>query len=447
MTFEHAYDTSAEGALTGPTGPVVSGPGKTVYIDSESQQGSNDSALVITAKSVGHFLPATDAQERRATRYKHQRAAAKLLPKSRTAKCLWAVSSLQYGVDVIHNSIEQRARFSGLQTCGSVWSCPCCSGTVSEQRRGELNALLVWARKNGYHPLMLTLTARHSRTDGLADLLDGMKKAKRALANHRTFKALRPDLVGYVTATEVTGGGKNGWHPHFHQIMLLKAKDQADAIAKVEVLRSPWLASLRGAGLDGAGAAFHVQGASAAGNYVTKWGAAEELTLSANKQAKSKDGRMPFQLLADYAEHDDKQAGALFAEFSETFKGRRQLVWSPGLKKLARIAEVSDEKAAEDAVRRADESQADKQVGHFTPDGWKRIRAHRATVLKFAEVGGEAGVSAVVLAATGRPALPLPTTTQGGMGAVAPMATGASAPALAISAVPAAGPPQSAAAP
>ena len=99
-----------------------------------------------------------------------------------------------------------RARFSGLQTCGSVWACPCCSGTVSEQRRRELNALLAWARKQGLHPVMLTLTARHSVDHRLAELLDGMKNAKRRLTTHRTFaKLLRPQLVGYVTATEVTG--------------------------------------------------------------------------------------------------------------------------------------------------------------------------------------------------------------------------------------------------
>ena len=105
---------------------------------------------------------------------------------------------------------------SGLQTCGSVWACPCCSGTVSEQRRRELNALLAWARKQGLHPVMLTLTARHSVDHRLAELLDGMKNAKRRLTTHRTFaKLLRPQLVGYVTATEVTGVASTGGIPTF----------------------------------------------------------------------------------------------------------------------------------------------------------------------------------------------------------------------------------------
>ena len=91
---------------------------------------------------------------------------------------------------------------------------------------------------------MLTLTARHSVDHRLAELLDGMKNAKRRLTTHRTFaKLLRPQLVGYVTATEVTGGGFNRWHPHFHQVMLVRAGNQAEALDLVEKLREPWLAS------------------------------------------------------------------------------------------------------------------------------------------------------------------------------------------------------------
>ena len=113
-------------------------------------------------------------------------------------------------------------------------------------------------------------------------------------------------------------------------------------------------------------------------------------------------------MLADYADQNDARAGALFAEFAGVFKGRRQLVWSPGLKKLAGIDEVSDEQAAEDAVRMADESKHDERVGHFTPKGWSVVRRHRAALLKFAELAGAAGVDAVVQASK-PPSPPLPT--------------------------------------
>ena len=91
-------------------------------------------------------------------------------------------------------------------------------------------------------------------------------------------------LIGSVTATEVTGGGTHGWHPHFHTLMLIEATTEAEAIEFVERLRAPWLSCLRAFGLDGAGAAFDVQGAASAGNYVGKWGAAEELALGERKR-------------------------------------------------------------------------------------------------------------------------------------------------------------------
>ena len=178
-------------------------------------------------------------------------------------------------------------------------------------------------------------------------------------------------MVGYITATEVTGGGFNGWHPHFHILMFFQCATEAEAIAKAETLRGPWLAGLKSEGLSGTGAAFDVQGGSAAGNYITKWGAAEEVALGGKKKGRG-DGRAPFQLLADYADNDDKQAGALFAEYAKEFAGYRQLVWSPGLKALFCIEDIADAKAAADEVRRADQSKAEAQVGHFTPIEWGR---------------------------------------------------------------------------
>ena len=156
--------------------------------------------------------------------------------------------------------------------------------------------------------------------------------------------------------------------------LIVKAADAAAAEALIRLLQDPWLASLKGVGLSGTGQGFDVQNASAAGNYVAKWGAAEELTLTAKKEARSKTGRSPFQLLADYAERDDKQAGALFAEYAQVFKGLRQLVWSDGLKKLAGVDAMSDEEVAEQEVRLLDAAKSDTRTAHFTPKDWARDR-------------------------------------------------------------------------
>lgn len=302
------------------------------------KKGVEDARLGTTAKSVGHF-------EARATRFKHQRHAAKLLKgKGRVGLCRWSVVSKRAGVDMVASSYADgkadRVHYEGLQTCGSVWACPCCSKRISETRRDEMNQLLAWSRSEGHRVSMITLTARHGRDDELSELLERMKDAKRRWAQHRRYKNIKPQMIGSVTATEVTGGGAHGWHPHFHMIIV------TDPDCDLEPLRDAWLAALRGAGLDGAGAAFQVQNADQAGKYITKWGAAEELALKDHK--KGRTGRTPAQLLAASCDDQDRVAGMLWSEYAEVFHGRRQLVWSRGLKDLAGINDVDDQEAAQD---------------------------------------------------------------------------------------------------
>lgn len=301
--------------------------------------------LDTTAKSVGRFEAANPRKQGRNDRFRWQRHAAGLLGgKARVGLCRWSMVSRAAGVDVVTSSYEGAegyyAHFEGLQTCGSVWDCPCCSARISNTRREELNQLLSWARAQGHTVQMITLTARHGRGDELADLLDRMKDAKRRWAQHRAHKRLKSLIVGSVTATEVTGGGANGWHPHFHMIVV------SSAPVDLDVLREPWLVSLRAAGLDGTGAGWRVQDASQAGRYVAKWGAAEEVALGARK--KGRGGMTPMQLLAASCDDADKRAGVLWREYSAAFRGRRQLVWSRGLKALAGVGEVDDQEAAQD---------------------------------------------------------------------------------------------------
>ena len=201
---------------------------------------NSQNAIGVIANSPAWKAANADRQARRTQKLNHQRTAAKLLPGSRTANCLWAVASNAAGVDVIHNMNEARSRYTGLQTCGSVWACPCCSHTISDGRRQELNDLLAWARSQGYVPVLMSLTARHTKAHNLRELLDNLKKAKERLGQRREWRAL--PLIGSVTATEVTGGGSHGWHPHFHTLMLIEATTEAEAIEFVERLRAPgWL--------------------------------------------------------------------------------------------------------------------------------------------------------------------------------------------------------------
>jgi hypothetical protein len=100
-----------------------------------------------------------------------------------------------------------------------------------------------------------------------------------------------------------------------------------------------------------------VNGAWAAA-YVTKWGIEEEMTKGHLKQG-IKDGHVsPFGLL-DLYDQGDEGAGERFQQFAKVFKGKRQLVWSKGLRELLKVGEqkpddeiISEiEKASEEVMK------------------------------------------------------------------------------------------------
>ena len=335
-------------------------------------------------------------RESRAKTLRHQCIAAKLLHgKGRVGLCRYSVVSKAAGVDVVasrYGAGERHAHYEGTQTCGSVWLCPCCGARISETRRRELNDLLSWARSQGLRPVMITLTTRHRAGDRLVDQLDAMKRAKQRMRQRREWRGLRDRIAGTVTATEVTVGA-HGWHTHFHEIILMRSNEEAEAVEALRPLGDVWRRCLVGVGLSGGRAAFDVQGAAAAGRYVSKWGAAEELTLGNAKEARS-GGRTPMQLLAD-ADAGDEEAARLWKEYAEAFHGRRQLVWSPGLKAKAGIDEIDDAGAATDEKQDQQEEEARENIDY---DTWRRVarrdRDRRSELLDRAErVGPEAAVA------------------------------------------------------
>lgn len=302
------------------------------------------------------------------------------------AKCRWVKVAGQVTLNIMDvGEGQRRAAFKGVKICGNVWGCPVCAARISQTRRGEMNTVLAWAREHGLVPVMLTLTARHGLEDRLADMLEGMKNAKRRLRQRAEWRRL--PVVGTITATEITHGTRNGWHPHFHEIVLLEASDEAEALAMVAPLGNAWRASLRAFGLDGAAAAFDAQGAAKAGDYVAKWGVAEEITLTGSKRGRGK-GRSPRELVR-LAASGDEDARLLWLEYFAATSGkrRRQLVWSPRLKTACGVNEITDEQAAE-----AEEARQEEELTSYDNAGWRSVRSKRVRLMEAAERGGRTAV-------------------------------------------------------
>lgn len=355
-----------------------------------------DTTLGTSAKSVAQDVD-RGAFDRRALRFRLQAVARSLMPQERVAHCLHTPAG---SAVVVAQSADGRAHLGGLQTCGSVWHCPVCSARVTNVRRDELNDLLRWGRRQpGVFPVMVTLTTRHGSRQPLRGLLGRIKAAKKKLHQRRPWRdVIAPSLAGHVTATEVTYG-QNGWHPHFHMLLLVRARSEREAMQRIEGARSAWEDALRDVGLSCNEHGFQVQGAADAADYVAKWGAAEELTLTRSKLSRSEKGATMWELL-ELAGHGDCDAADRWREYARAFKGGRQLVWSRGLKAAIGLTERSDDEIA------AENEPDSVAIAILPAEEWRLIARSglRLVLLEAVEAGGAAAIPGVLAAARARSA-------------------------------------------
>lgn len=322
----------------------------------------------------------------------------------RTAKCLYTRIDPSVGVHL--NGEHKRAFYSGLMLCGSVWSCPLCAAKVQARRREEIQEAFRWVYEDrkDLKAVMVTLTFPHKAWNNLGQLLEQQADALTRLRRGKVWQRVkgRMGFVGLIRGLELTHG-KNGWHPHTHEIWIVDKN--CDAAELLDQIVTRWTNCCERAGLlsEGDRAAFlehsvDLHDEAHAGDYLVKqddagnlvWGADSELANSALKG--SGKGRHPFQLLASAAEKNDqgkrddqaKRDAWLFLEFTRAMKGKRQLFWSRGLKALVGIEDKPDEELAEEQREEAD------ALGELSPAHWNFVIRNRlrSEVLEVAEKGG-----------------------------------------------------------
>lgn len=129
------------------------------------------------------------AADRRAVRMAAQSVLWRESSLSRLRACGKTVHSVEAGVQVRVSSGEDGARhagFAGLQTCGSVWSCPVCSAKILAHRQGEVaQAVRTWRARDDGQVSMLTFTLKHTAADTLADVWDAVSAAHHAATSGR----------------------------------------------------------------------------------------------------------------------------------------------------------------------------------------------------------------------------------------------------------------------
>lgn len=343
--------------------------------------------------------------EKRVLRYERKAAAVSVLGKRhRVAACHCNPVKGAKSVDVwAKQGALLPGHFQGLQTCALPWLCAVCAPKIAERRAAEIESAMMVCKAQGGQVLMPTFTVPHGRKDPLVETLDLIKKALRSMAMSRRYKQLQDRLgvEGRIIATEITHGEANGWHPHFHELWFFECAG-IDVAALEQDLFEMWRAACIKFGL-GAPSRKHgvvVQDGSRAAQYVSKmankeWTLADEISKASSKGGR-KGSRSAWELLdcmidPDVTPQHQKRAEGLFREYAEATKGRRQLVWTPGLKKRYAIVELNDEELC------AQEEENAILIAQIPLEAWRAIRRQKMQVhiLNAVQFGAEA-VNALV---------------------------------------------------
>lgn len=351
-------------------------------------------ALPVVDQFTGEIVDEPNRQTARAERFALLSVVKSIFGRDhRINNCMFARAPKQ-DVKIWKAKEHNSAFFSGINCCSRVWVCPVCSAKISERRRHELSEAIIQAKAMGLHVKLLTLTVPHGLGDDLQQITDQLLKAWSKTTSGRVASNLRDllGLVGTIRASEVTYG-KNGFHPHFHVLLFLD-KDWSDSSVK-NAFTPVWQNACRLAGLpipsDRHGV--DVRDGTEASKYVSKWGLESEMTKGHSKKGKN-GGMSPFDFLrAIFAQDkDSKRFIGLFLAYEKAYKGKRQLYWSNGLRKLLEMApEATDEEVA------ATQEENASVLATLSLDQWRGIAHARAQshVLDVAENRSEALMSVI----------------------------------------------------
>lgn len=373
-------------------------------------------------------------QERRQARRRDRFAAQRVLWRESTLEsvraCGQCLAYKQVGVQLrISRNPDgtKRAGFAGLQTCGSVWSCPTCSAKILGKRQTEIStAVDYWVTQKDSEPAgqvaMLTFTMKHKNGQLLKTLWSALSDGWAAITSGRVYSAEK-EAYGVATTRVVKSGkragqtvpthvlpwlrvvevthGANGWHVHAHVIVCLPAGMTEEQLQELyDAWWKRWNSGLKSAGVDGSqkvNTAEFITGREVSkrvGTYVTKntYTAGDTAGLEAARGDLKKGrfgNRAIFQVLGDLVlqpegSFPERDAG-IWAEYEQASKGRRQMTWAGGARELLCLDEVeqTDEEIASEEVGTSDDAAL-----LIRTDAWAQITAvagRKARLLDLAE--------------------------------------------------------------
>lgn len=284
--------------------------------------------------------------------------------------------------------------YGGVQTCGSVWACPVCSGVVRQKRADELERGVVALYEAGGMVDFGTFTIPHGMGDQLADSLGLIKKAWTAVLRSEAWARAKKDWSAECVRAVETTYGWNGWHPHVHALIAFPWTVPADQLAVIrDGLQQAWTsyvaARWHGAPSDEHGVRWqdvtiHNGGV---GKYLSKvqdgygeeWTPGQELARGDLKRGR-KNSRTPFEVLHGAVIDGAASDLALWHEYEDATRNARCLTFTRGFRELCFMGDyATDEMLAEGS---ADDAVVPEELVHLTDEEWVMVKhARRETLL------------------------------------------------------------------
>jgi len=277
-------------------------------------------------------------QNKRLNQWQMRHKLREIIPES---KALWNCGQFPIDPDnivTVWNETKQRAHHEGLMMCKNPSLCPICSPIKARENRQEMQVALEQVKRMKLRACMPTFTIPHGLSDSLEGSLGIISAVMRDFKNSRGYKAIKKEMgiVGDIRSLETPWSMNNGWHPHFHMILI---HEHEIHIESMEVrMFELWADACAKHGITPKLDAFKLVGASDAGNYVTKSGLEYEMTGQQIKTGK-KGSLTPFAMLVNYND-SPRLYKTLIREYYFAIKGKSLLKYSKGLRDLLGLEEA-----------------------------------------------------------------------------------------------------------
>jgi len=348
--------------------------------------------------------------------------------------------------------------FAGLSTCGAVWVCPVCNSKIMARRAIEIGVALAWAQREGLQTIWGALTCRHTIEDPLRQVVDLQRDSWRRVVGTRAWRSVNatvqtphvlhgdscvyvcsfdhdkhdsgcefvcprsydvvhklgpdsrpvPGRVGYIRATELNIGS-NGWHPHFHPIILYRGSVAA-ASSFADTVVTEWVDAVEHfggealkVGANGLRVLEGVEVFDALTGYVTKQTYDPKKLSIETVWSQGKTGRKRrftetvshWSLLHAIEQGLADQAGQ-WLELETAMDGVRMITWSRGLRSFAGL---TGEEATDSSIASEEVGSRDDNVCVLSSQGWLQVRDRPdvlALILDSLETSGWSGLQALL---------------------------------------------------